>query len=202
MGKNKIDCYLSYLPKDGDYVTNPILMYSSWTSVDENINLIKENDPRTTIHNQIVFNQINGMAMMLNKRLVSLWKYSNIGVHDSYVALLAFATGKVIYIPKSTILWRRQTQSESLNNYGRGYGLGAFWKMINTSFDRTEDIITNYQELIMPEMFNYYIHFIQLRDSRFINRFKLLLTLKLRRNSIIETIAMNILLLTNLGRIQ
>ncbi|MGV3028758.1 hypothetical protein ACEF00_08600 [Streptococcus hyovaginalis] len=118
MEKNKIDCYLSHLPED--YTTNPILMYSSWSSVDENVKLIKENDPRTTIHTQIIFNQINGMAMMLNKKLVSIWNYSNIGAHDSYIALLAFATGKVIYILESTILWRKQTQSESLNNFGRG----------------------------------------------------------------------------------
>ncbi|MGT2932480.1 glycosyltransferase family 2 protein [Streptococcus catagoni] len=194
---NKIEVFLARVGKD---TNEPTLVYSTWTSVDENLNFLSENDAQTQINEQIAFNQINGMSIMINHPLATIWKYKDWGSHDSYISLLALAVGEIIYIPESTILWRRQKKSESIENYGRKYGLKTFWEMMNASFVRADLILKDYSELMQDDRKTFFQQFVDLSDANFIKRASLLGTLKLRRKSLLETLSMNILLLTNFGR--
>ena len=191
---NKIDTFLSAYNGDD---TTPQLLYSSWTSVDESLTLIKENTPTTTLSEQLVFNQINGMSMMLNKELARLWRYRQCGLHDSYVATLAFVIGQVTYIPESTILWRRQSNAGSLANFGRSYGVETFWKMVHTSQERTAYLLEDYQQYMADSTKQLLTDFVTLPHKNILRRGWLLCRMYLHRKSFPETIAMNLLLLTN-----
>ncbi|MGT2957479.1 glycosyl transferase family 2 [Streptococcus bovimastitidis] len=190
--KNKIELFLS---KTNFETEKPELVYSGWTTVDENLNLLKEVFPKTTINEQISFNQINGMSMMLNDKLVKIWNYRKWGAHDSFVALIAYTIGNVIYIPKSTILWRRLSSSESISNYGRGFGIETFWKMMEMSFVRSQLVLDDYEKYMDKYHKGFLKSFVSIPKMNFFNRLKTLMELKLRRKSLIETIALNFLLL-------
>ncbi|WP_159592918.1 glycosyltransferase [Streptococcus halichoeri] len=180
----------------------PLLVYSTWTTVDEELTFLKENDQKTVLAEQIAFNQINGMAIMINHALAKAWQFEPIGAHDSYLGTLAYAIGDVVYIPVSTTLWRRQAQSESLNNYGRQYGIATFWQMMDTSFKRAQLIYQDCQAQMAPQIKTFFEQFIALDQASFFQRLALLFSLKLRRKSVVETIAMTLLLLTNFQKPQ
>lgn len=195
---DRLDTYLKYAQHHDP--NRPLLVYSTWTSVDENLNVIKENNQSTVLQEQIAFNQINGMAIMMNHSLAEHWTQQPIGAHDSYLGTLAYAIGEVVYIPESTVLWRRQTKSESLNNYGRKYGVASFWQMITTSFKRANYIYQEQFEEMPPEKRRFFNNFISLAEANILKRAVLLVKLKLRRKSLVETVAMNVLLLTGYGK--
>ncbi len=115
---------------------------------------------------------------------------------------MAYAIGDVVYIPVSTTLWRRQAQSESLNNYGRQYGIATFWQMMDTSFKRAQLIYQDCQAQMAPQIKTFFEQFIALDQASFFQRLALLFSLKLRRKSVVETIAMTLLLLTNFQKPQ
>ncbi|HFH8889809.1 TPA: glycosyltransferase family 2 protein [Streptococcus agalactiae] len=196
--ENRLERYLEEAEKFNQEL--PLLVYSNWTSVDEKLTVLKEHNPATVIQEQIAFNQINGKVIMMNHELAKLWEYRQIGAHDSYVGTLAYAVGNVAYISDSTVLWRRQVGAESLNNYGRQYGVATFWQMINTSFDRASLIFAQVSDKMSLERKLFFSRFIELKNANLIRRIYLLSKLKLRRKSLKETVAMTILLLTGYGK--
>ncbi len=65
--------------------------------------------------NMIVSNSITGCVLGINKALLNILKNSSISksiMHDWYIGLIASSFGKIIYIPKSLILYRQHENNQ------------------------------------------------------------------------------------------
>lgn len=100
----------------------PLLIHSDLCVSDSTLSPIhtsmfkyqKLND-NPSFSNLIVSNSITGCVLGINKALLNILKESSISksiMHDWYIGLIASCFGKIIYIPKSLILYRQHGNNQ------------------------------------------------------------------------------------------
>ena len=101
------------------YPGQPILCFGDMKVVDSQLNTIDMSffkytglDPnRTELRQLLVENVVAGCTTIMNQKLYSsaseLKEYSHIQMHDLWIALVAAATGKIIYINRPLLLYRQ-----------------------------------------------------------------------------------------------
>ena len=130
----------------------PLLVYTDLKVVDENLNVQHESMIRTQsdhanteLIQELTENTVTGGVAMINHALAELWtgqeQYALL-MHDWYLALLATAFGKLIYIDQPTELYRQhssnvlgaRTLRKRVKNWVRPHILFAkYWNLIESS---------------------------------------------------------------------
>lgn len=99
----------------------PVLYYSRWQAVDENLAPIPGVGDRqdlfatTRLHEQLTTNGVLGATSMINARLADAWQGTDgIRSHDVFLGLAAASLGELVYVKETTLLYRQHGR----NQYG------------------------------------------------------------------------------------
>ena len=116
---NKLQVLLAEAEKHDNTV--PVLYYTRWQAVDENLEPIPGVGDRqdlfatTRLFEQLTTNPVLGAASMINGRLADAWQgYEGLRSHDVFLGLAAAALGELVYIRETTVLYRQHGR----NQYG------------------------------------------------------------------------------------
>lgn len=193
--EDKISIFLKKINLEEQH--NPHLYYSNLSTVDKNLELIKYKlySKQQDIYSNIVGNKVAGCVMMINASLAEKWVFEDIGLHDSFLVMMALSMGNVIFIEEPTILYR-QHESNVIGDKGKENIIENFWSMIKTSRERSKKIVDTYSGCISEENQEIMKNFCKLGDVSFFKRFSILMKYPYTRNNWKETFVLKVLLLT------
>lgn len=193
----------------------PILVYTDLKVVDENLKVINESMIRSQSHHantelvqELTENTVTGGTMMINHALAQTWhadSLDNIIMHDWYLALLAAALGKLIYIDQPTQLYRQhgnnvlgaRTWRKRMGNWLRPHRLiEKYWLLIKSSQNQANNIVNLIAD---SEKSRLVLSYVYLLDNNFINRIKLIERNNFRKNRKFHTLVFKGLLITKIG---
>lgn len=141
--KNKIsDTLKVMLSSDSNNI--PICVHTNYSTVDSKLHLKNNNVNRKTFSKfeELLFcNCIVGCTMMINNKLRQLinfgdFNYSQIYMHDWWMGLIASEFGKVLYLKKSTMLYR-QHNNNVVGDVANRYKF-ILSRLINPTYDKKE----------------------------------------------------------------
>lgn len=133
-----------------------MLVYTDLKVVDENLNVQHESMIRTQsdhanteLIQELTENTVTGGVAMINHALAELWTGQEnhaLLMHDWYLALLATAFGKLIYIDQPTELYRQHSSNvlglvplENGSKLGSpSYSFAKYWNLIESSQEQAK----------------------------------------------------------------
>ena len=138
--------------------TKPIMYYTDLKVVDKNLQILNESmiksqsdHANTQLVQELTENSVTGCTSMINQALANLWQStSDIIMHDWYLALLAAATGQLIYIDQPTVLYRQhdnnvlgaRTLSKRIKRWIHpGVWFAKYWWLIQASQTQAQKIL-------------------------------------------------------------
>lgn len=187
----------------------PILYYTDLKIVDKHLTVLSKSmiklqsdHANTNLNQELTENTVTGCTMMINHRLAEKWQdSSNIIMHDWWLALLAAALGKLIYIDQPTILYRQhadnvlgaRTLSKRMKNWFNHW-LKKYWWLITASQKQAKKLLS-YDELPEKnvELVN---NFTQILQKPMAIRRQTLKKYNLRKNKKFHTLIFRTLILT------
>lgn len=140
--KDKVQYSLDLLKKaEEEYGEDtPLLAYTDYHTVDENLNSTNENKKGNIVyrHNDrlnylLIQNYITGCTIIINKKLLNIASVQyqpEILMHDWWLALCASAFGRIVYSNKETMLYR-QHSDQSVGRIDVSSPKYIFSKLIN-----------------------------------------------------------------------
>lgn len=128
----------------------PLMIYMDLKVVDQNLNVLSDSMIRSQSHHantelvqELTENTVTGGVAMINHSLALLWQQTeDILMHDWYLALLATAFGRLVYIDKAGELYRQhgnnvlgaRTLSKRVKKWLRpGLLFELYWNLIKNS---------------------------------------------------------------------
>ncbi|HFI0578406.1 TPA: glycosyltransferase family 2 protein [Streptococcus suis] len=188
----------------------PLMVYMDLTVVDQDLQVMTESMIRSQAHHantqlvqELTENTVTGGVSMINHSLASLWtKTEDIIMHDWYLALLASAFGKLVFIDKAGELYRQhadnvlgaRTLSKRLKKWIRPHLLfRVYWDLIKNSQKQASLLL----ELpLSPSDRELVEAFVSILDKPMFDRFKLLKQYGLRKNKAFHTFVFTTLIVT------
>jgi rhamnosyltransferase len=138
----------------------PLMIYTDLKVVDQDLNVIHESmikvqsdHANTALVQELTENTVTGGVSLINHALAELWEHNpetDILMHDWYLALLATATGKLIYLPTPTELYRQhdanvlgaRTLSKRVKKWLQPHLLfQAYWNLIMRSQEQAKPLL-------------------------------------------------------------
>jgi rhamnosyltransferase len=136
----------------------PLMVYTDLKVVNQNLEVISESMIRTQsghanteLVQELTENTVTGGVSMINHSLATQWyDDENVIMHDWYLALLASATGKLIYIDEPTQLYRQhdanvlgaRTLSKRMKRWFKPLTLvQTYWQLIIRSQKQAEKLL-------------------------------------------------------------
>lgn len=150
----------------------PTLVHTDLRVIDENDRLLfksmikqqKIDVKRDKLNNLIVQNIVTGCTMAINRALAEILKdIEDINVHDWYIANVASIYGKIIFIDRATISYRKHSLNEcgAQNMYSFKYLFKRFknkekarnmldlsYKLASEIYEKHKDISDDYKKLL------------------------------------------------------
>lgn len=188
----------------------PLMVYMDLTVVDQDLQVMTESMIRSQSHHantqlvqELTENTVTGGVSMINHSLASLWtKTEDIIMHDWYLALLASAFGKLVFIDKAGELYRQhadnvlgaRTLSKRLKKWIRPHVLfRVYWDLIKNSQKQASLLL----ELpLSPSDRELVEAFVSILDKPMFERFKVLKQYGLRKNKAFHTFVFTTLIVT------
>ncbi|HEM3725882.1 TPA: glycosyltransferase family 2 protein [Streptococcus suis] len=188
----------------------PLMVYMDLTVVDQDLQVMTESMIRSQSHHantqlvqELTENTVTGGVSMINHSLASLWtKTEDIIMHDWYLALLASAFGKLVFIDKAGEFYRQhadnvlgaRTLSKRLKKWIRPHVLfRVYWDLIKNSQKQASLLL----ELpLSPSDRELVEAFVSILDKPMFERFKLLKQYGLRKNKAFHTFVFTTLIVT------
>ncbi|HFI0393765.1 TPA: glycosyltransferase family 2 protein [Streptococcus suis] len=188
----------------------PLMVYMDLTVVDQDLQVMTESMIRSQSHHantqlvqELTENTVTGGVSMINHSLASLWtKTEDIIMHDWYLALLASAFGKLVFIDKAGELYRQhadnvlgaRTLSKRLKKWIRPHVLfRVYWDLIKSSQKQASLLL----ELpLSPSDRELVEAFVSILDKPMFERFKVLKQYGLRKNKAFHTFVFTTLIVT------
>ena len=140
--------------------TLPLLVYMDLKVVDQELNVVHESmiqtqsdHANTELLQELTENTVTGGVSMINQALADLWtgqEEYDLLMHDWYLALLATAFGKLVYIDKQGELYRQhssnvlgaRTLRKRMKNWIRPHILFAkYWNLIESSQEQAKNLL-------------------------------------------------------------
>lgn len=191
----------------------PLLVYTDLKVVDRNLDIISDSMIRsqshhanTSLRQELTENTVTGGTMLINHALAESWNQTEgILMHDWYLALLAAALGKLIYIDVPTELYRQhdsnvlgaRTWSKRFKNWFRPHLLfKKYWWLIKGSQDQAKHLLSMDLEPADREMV---ADFVQLMTYPLRRRWAVLEKYRFAKNRAFHTLVFRTLLLTKLA---
>ena len=192
----------------------PLMVYMDLSVVDENLVVTQPSMIRSQSHHanttllaELTENTVTGGVAMINHALAEKWvDTDDIVMHDWYLALLATATGKLVYIDKPGELYRqhdnnvlgartlRKRFAKWLNPL---QALGKYWWLIRTSQKQAglllgqPDLSTRQREMVEA--------YVGLINQGMTQRLGLLKKYQFKKNKRFHTAVFRTLIVTKLG---
>ncbi|MCJ1996241.1 glycosyltransferase [Lactococcus piscium] len=194
--------------------TKALMIYMDLSVVDEHLKVInpsmihsQSHHANTSLLAELTENTVTGGVAMINHALVKRWSRSdNMIMHDWYLALLATATGELVYIDKPGELYRQHDHNVlGARTWAKRFkkwlnplqAVQKYWELIITSQGQAAsllnqpDLTDEHRELIEK--------YVDLLNQTMINRIKYLKTYNFKKNKLFHTIVFRTLVVTKIG---
>ena len=194
--------------------SQPLMIYMDLSVVDQDLNVThpsmicsQSHHANTTLLAELTENTVTGGVAMINHALAEKWEDTDdVIMHDWYLALLATATGKLVYIDKPGELYRqhdnnvlgartfRKRLAKWLNPL---QALEKYWWLITTS-QRQAELLLGQPDLstIQRELIGAYVGLI---NNGMMQRINLLKKYQFKKNKRFHTVVFRTLIVTKLG---
>ncbi len=194
--------------------SQPLMIYMDLSVVDQDLNVMhpsmicsQSHHANTTLLAELTENTVTGGVAMINHALAEKWEDTDdVIMHDWYLALLATATGKLVYIDKPGELYRqhdnnvlgartfRKRLAKWLNPL---QALEKYWWLITTS-QRQAELLLGQPDLstIQRELIGAYVGLI---NHGMMQRINLLKKYQFKKNKRFHTVVFRTLIVTKLG---
>ena len=192
----------------------PLMVYMDLSVVDQNLVVTQPSMIRSQSHHanttllaELTENTVTGGVAMINHALAEKWvDTDDIVMHDWYLALLATATGKLVYIDKPGELYRQhdnnvlgaRTLRKRLQKWlNPMQAVNKYWDLIINSQNQARlllnqpDLSDDKRELIEK--------YEGLLNQTFSNRIKMIRKYHFKKNRLFHTVVFRILVVTKLG---
>ncbi|HEL2070108.1 TPA: glycosyltransferase family 2 protein [Streptococcus suis] len=188
----------------------PLMVYMDLTVVNQDLHVMTESMIRSQSHHantllveELTENTVTGGVAMINHSLAELWSGTeDILMHDWYLALLASALGKLVFIDKPGELYRQhadnvlgaRTLSKRFKKWIRPHILfSVYWDLIKNSQKQARHLLQmplsqSNRELIEA--------FVTIMDKPMLERFRILRKYGLRKNKTFHTLVFTTLIVT------
>lgn len=193
--------------------TSPLLVYTDLKVVDEELQIINNSMIRSQSHHantqliqELTENTVTGGTMMINHALAERWTVTdNLLMHDWYLALLATAFGKLVYLDKATQLYRQhdnnvlgaRTWSKRMKHWLRPQALvDKYWWLITSSQKQAKHLLALPLSSEKKELVE---QFVSIMDKGFWERLSILSKYGFRKNRSFHTFVFRTLILTTFG---
>ncbi|HFH9839676.1 TPA: glycosyltransferase family 2 protein [Streptococcus suis] len=188
----------------------PLMVYMDLTVVDQDLQVMTESMIRSQSHHantqlvqELTENTVTGGVAMINHSLAGLWSGTeDILMHDWYLALLASAFGKLVFIDRPGELYRQhadnvlgaRTLSKRFKKWIRPHILfNVYWQLIKNSQKQASFLL----ELpLSPTDRELVEAFVSIMDKPMFERFKVLKQYGLRKNKAFHTFVFTTLIVT------
>ena len=194
-----------------------LMVYMDLSVVDENLKVInpsmvssQSHHANTSLLAELTENTVTGGVAMINHALVKRWSSSDSMImHDWYLALLATATGELVYIDKPGELYRQhdhnvlgaRTLAKRLKKWLNPlHAVQKYWELIVTSQKQASSILN--QPDLSDENRELIEKYVALLNQTMINRIKYLKKYHFKKNKLFHTIVFRTLVVTKLGYIK
>lgn len=193
----------------------PLMVYTDLCVVDQNLQVMNQSMIRSQSHHantelvqELTENTVTGGVAMINHALAERWRtLDNIIMHDWYLAVLATAIGKLVYIDQPGELYRQhdnnvlgaRTFTKRLKTWlsGPSKMLEKYWWLIHASQAQADKILQenelgDEQEAVIRN----YIALERLPQSQ---RIRVLRQYKYAKNKWFHTMIFRLLIMTRIG---
>ncbi|HFI0933803.1 TPA: glycosyltransferase family 2 protein [Streptococcus suis] len=188
----------------------PLMVYTDLKVVNQDLQVMNESMIRSQSHHantelvqELTENTVTGGTSMINHALAELWTVADdILMHDWYLALLATAFGKLVYIDQPTELYRQhaenvlgaRTLSKRFKKWIRPHVLfSVYWDLIRNSQKQASHLLAL---PLAPTDRNLVEAFVTIMDKSMPERYRILKTYGLRKNKAFHTLVFTSLILT------
>ena len=191
----------------------PLAVYTDLKTVNRDLAVLQESmikaqsgHANTDLLSELTENTVTGGTMLINQCLAEKWQHCRqLLMHDWYLALMASASGHLVYLDKATELYRQhdnnvlgaRTWSKRLKNWLRPHKLlEKYWRLITASQKQAENLLDLDLSDENRDLVKAYVH---LLDNPFSERLKLLRSYGFRKNRAFHTFVFRTLIITKFG---
>ncbi|MGV3079516.1 glycosyltransferase family 2 protein [Streptococcus sp. 32226D021BW] len=188
----------------------PIMVYMDLTVVNQDLQVMTESMIRSQSHHantelvqELTENTVTGGVAMINHTLAELWSETeDILMHDWYLALLASALGKLVFIDKPGELYRQhadnvlgaRTISKRFKKWIRPHILfKVYWDLIKNSQKQASFLL---DKPLSPADRELVQAFVTIMDKPMLERYQTLKKYGLRKNKAFHTFVFTTLIVT------
>ncbi|HFU4204685.1 TPA: glycosyltransferase family 2 protein [Streptococcus suis] len=188
----------------------PLMVYMDLTVVDQDLQVMTESMIRSQSHHantqlvqELTENTVTGGVAMINHSLAGLWSGTeDILMHDWYLALLASAFGKLVFIDRPGELYRQhadnvlgaRTLSKRFKKWIRPHILfNVYWQLIKNSQKQASYLL---DKPLSPEDRELVETFVTIMDKPMFERYRALKQFGLRKNKAFHTFVFTTLIVT------
>lgn len=188
----------------------PLMVYMDLTVVNQDLQVMSESMIRSQSHHantqlveELTENTVTGGVAMINHALAELWSGTeDILMHDWYLALLASALGKLVFIDKPGELYRQhadnvlgaRTLSKRFKKWIRPHILfKVYWDLIKNSQKQASFLL---ERPLSPADRELVQAFVTIMDKPMLERYRILKKFGLRKNKTFHTFVFTTLIVT------
>ncbi|MFM0587139.1 glycosyltransferase family 2 protein [Streptococcus suis] len=188
----------------------PLMVYMDLTVVNQDLQVMTESMVRSQSHHantqlveELTENTVTGGVAMINYALAELWTGTeDILMHDWYLALLASALGKLVFIDKPGELYRQhadnvlgaRTLSKRFKKWIRPHILfKVYWELIKNSQKQASFLL---DKPLSPADRELVQAFVTIMDKPMLERYQILKKYGLRKNKAFHTFVFTTLIVT------
>ncbi|MGQ7366257.1 glycosyltransferase family 2 protein [Streptococcus suis] len=194
----------------------PLMVYMDLTVVNQDLQVMTESMIRSQSHHantqlvqELTENTVTGGVAMINHALAELWSGTeDILMHDWYLALLASALGKLVFIDRPGELYRQhadnvlgaRTLSKRFKKWIRPHILfKVYWELIKNSQKQASFLL---DKPLSPADRELVQAFVTIMDKPMLERYQTLKKYGLRKNKAFHTFVFTTLIVTNFAYIK
>ncbi|HEM3703279.1 TPA: glycosyltransferase family 2 protein [Streptococcus suis] len=194
----------------------PLMVYMDLKVVDQNLRVMKESMIRSQSHHantqlvqELTENTVTGGVAMINHSLAGLWSGTeDILMHDWYLALLASAFGKLVFIDRPGELYRQhadnvlgaRTLSKRFKKWIRPHILfKVYWQLIKNSQKQARYLL---DKPLSPADRELVETFVTIMDKPMFERYWALKQFGLRKNKAFHTFVFTTLIVTKFAYLK
>ena len=188
----------------------PLMVYMDLTVVNQDLEVLSNSMIRsqsghanTELVQELTENTVTGGVAMVNHALIQLWNQTeDILMHDWYLALLATAFGKLVYIDQPGELYRQhehnvlgaRTWSKRVRKWLRPHLLfSAYWELITRSQKQAAFLLDMPLSAEKRELVS---AFVTILDQPLVKRWQILRQYGLRKNKAFHTLVFTTLIIS------
>lgn len=193
----------------------PLMVYTDLCVVDQNLQVMNQSMIRSQSHHantelvqELTENTVTGGVAMINHALAERWRtLDNIIMHDWYLAVLATAIGKLVYIDQPGELYRQhdnnvlgaRTFTKRLKTWlsGPSKMLEKYWWLIHASQAQADKILQENE--LGDEQEAVIRNYIALERLPLSQRIRVLRQYKYAKNKCFHTMIFRLLIMTRIG---